>query len=78
VSRDDGASTLPDSEIIRELSDEQQHELEQARTLRVGDSLVWIEPDGRVRREKVSRLYYVRTAKGMYRYSKIEDTLVEV
>lgn len=70
--------SLPDDEIIRQLAPEQQRELAAERVLRVGDTLIWIEPEGTVRREKISRVYYVRTSRGMYRYSKIEDALVEV
>ena len=64
--------------LLEDLSPEQRRELETRHAVRVGDSLVWIEPEGRVRRERVSRLYYVRTARGVFRYSKIDDALVEV
>jgi hypothetical protein len=67
-----------DEERLAALAPEQRAELERERALRVGDELVWIEPEGRVRREKLARLYYVRTARGMFRWSKIEDVLVEV
>lgn len=68
----------PEEALLADLTADQRAALEAARTLRVADELVWIEPEGRVRREKLARLYYVRTARGMYRWSKIEDTLVEV
>jgi hypothetical protein len=64
--------------ILDGLSDAQRRELEANRTLRLDDSLVWIEPEGAVRRERVSHLYYVRTSRGVFRYSKIDDALVEV
>jgi hypothetical protein len=64
--------------ILGMLTDDQRRELEANRILRLDDSLFWIEPEGLVRREKVSRLYYVRTSRGVYRYSKIDDELVEV
>lgn len=67
-----------DEARLAALTAEQRAELERERALRIGDELVWIEPEGRVRREKLARLYYVRTARGMYRWSKIEDALVEV
>ncbi len=72
VNSADGAS------ILAPLTDSEREQLDTDRTLRLGDSLIWIEPEGRVRREKVSRLYYVRTARGVFRYSKIDDALVEV
>lgn len=67
-----------DEALLAELTPEQRATLEADRTLRVDDELVWIEPEGRVRREKVARLYYVRTARGIYRWSKIDNALVEV
>jgi hypothetical protein len=67
-----------DAALLTDLTAEQRSTLESERAVRVGDELVWIEPEGRVRREKVARLYYVRTAKGMFRWSKIDDALVEV
>jgi len=74
------ASGLPpqDQALLAALSAEQRAALEAERALRVGDELVWIEPEGRVRREKLARLYYVRTARGLYRWSKIDAALVEV
>ena len=67
-----------DEARLAALTPEQRAELERERALRIGDELVWIEPEGRVRREKLARLYYVRTSRGMFRWSKIEDVLVEV
>jgi hypothetical protein len=67
-----------DEALLAALAPEQRAALEADRTLRVDDELVWIEPEGRVRREKVARLYYVRTARGIYRWSKIDSALVEV
>lgn len=73
------AGLRPEDEArLAALSPEQRATLEAERALRVGDELVWIEPEGRVRREKLARLYYVRTSRGMFRWSKIEDALVEV
>jgi len=40
--------------------------------------VVWIEPDGRIRREKTSKLYYIRTRRGIYRVSRISGEVVEV
>jgi hypothetical protein len=75
---DGDAAALQNSELLTGLSSEQRRELETERAVRVGDSLVWIEPEGKVRREKVARLYYVRTSRGMFRWSKLDDALVEV
>jgi hypothetical protein len=72
------AARPEDEALLAALAPEQRAVLETERALRVGDELVWIEPEGRVRREKLARLYYVRTARGMFRWSKIEDALVEV
>ena len=73
------AGRLPeDDALLSALTPEQRSALAAERVLRVGDALVWIEPEGRVRREKLARLYYVRTSRGMYRWSKIDDALVEV
>lgn len=72
------ARTPEDEALLATLAPEQRAELEAQRVVRVGDALVWIEPEGRVRREKVAKLYYVRTARGMFRWSKIDDALVEV
>jgi hypothetical protein len=67
-----------DEALLAALTPEQRATLDAAGAVRVGDALVWIEPEGRVRREKLARLYYVRTPRGMYRWSKIDDALVEV
>lgn len=67
-----------DAALLALLTPEQRATLEADGSVRVGDALVWIEPEGRVRREKLARLYYVRTPRGMYRWSKIDDALVEV
>lgn len=64
--------------ILAALTPEQRAQLEADRVLRVGDELIWIEAEGRVRKQPVSKLYYVRTALGMFRWSKIDDALVEV
>jgi len=67
-----------DVALLAALTPEQHATLDAEQAVRVGDALVWIEPEGRVRREKLARLYYVRTSRGIYRWSKIDDTLVEV
>jgi len=67
-----------DAALLAALTPEQRAALDAEQTVRVGDALIWIEPEGRVRREKLARLYYVRTARGIYRWSKIDEALVEV
>jgi hypothetical protein len=74
----EAARSAEEEALLAGLTAEQRAELETRRFVRAGDALVWIEPEGRVRREPVARLYYVRTARGMYRWSKIDDALVEV
>lgn len=64
--------------ILAALTPEQRAQLDADRVLRVGDELIWIEAEGRVRKQPVAKLYYVRTALGMFRWSKIDDALVEV
>ena len=72
------ARSREDDARLAALTPEQRATLEAEGAVRIGDELVWIEPEGRVRREKLARLYYVRTPRGMYRWSKIDDALVEV
>jgi hypothetical protein len=64
--------------LTADLTPEQQTELEARHVLAVGDEVVWIEPDGRVRREKLTSLYYIRTRRGVYRVSRISKEIVEV
>lgn len=74
----DAVLSPADEAILAALTPEQRAQLEADRVLRVGDELIWIEAEGRVRKQPVSKLYYVRTALGMFRWSKIDDALVEV
>lgn len=64
--------------VLAALTPEQRAQLEADRVLRIGDELIWIEAEGRVRKQPVAKLYYVRTSLGMFRWSKIDDALVEV
>ncbi len=64
--------------ILAALTPEQRSQLDADHVLRIGDELIWIEAEGRVRKQPVAKLYYVRTALGMFRWSKIDDALVEV
>jgi hypothetical protein len=75
---DDPFSGLEDRELIAPLSPEERKHLELYHFVRSGDDVVWIEPEGRVRKEKYGRLYYLRTAKGVYRTSRITDDIIEV
>ncbi len=75
---DDPFADLEDSELLEPLSPDDRKQLELYHFVRIGESVVWIEPEGRVRNEKVSRLYYIRTAKGVYRVSRITDEIIEV
>ena len=69
---------LGESPLTRDLSPEQRDELETRQILRVGKELVWFEPDGRLRRERVSNLTYVQTPHGVFRVSRITGQVVEV
>jgi hypothetical protein len=64
--------------VLASLTPEQRAQLEAERVLRVDNELIWIEAEGRVRKQPVAKLYYVRTSLGMFRWSKIDDALVEV
>ncbi len=74
----DAVRSPAEEAILAALTPEQRAQLDADRTLRVGADLIWIEADGRVRKQPVSKLYYVRTELGMFRWSKIDDALVEV
>ncbi len=69
---------LGDAGLIVDLSDEQRRELELRRYLRVGDELIWIGIDQRVRRERVSQVGYVQTSRGVFRVSRLTGEVVEV
>jgi hypothetical protein len=71
----EGAGAAP---LLQDLSPEQQRELERRSYVTAGKDLVWREPDGTVRREKLSSLYYVRTAAGVFRVSRLTGQVVEV
>ncbi len=53
-------------------------ELERKQYLKVGKEMVWIEPEGAVRREPIDKLYYIRTPRGVFRVSRISEKVVEV
>jgi hypothetical protein len=74
----DPAEALRDNPLIASLTPEEKETLRTRHVVTSGDEVVWIEPDGRVRREKLSSLYYIRTRKGVYRVSRISNKVVEV
>ena len=61
-----------------ELSDDEAKLLRERHCVLSGETAYWIEPSGRLRKERASRLYYIQTPRGVYRYSKISGELVEV
>ena len=67
-----------DRDLLAELSAEDARVLEERQCVRSGDDVYWIEPSGRLRKERASRLYYVQTGRGVYRVSKLTGELVEV
>ncbi len=74
----DQAEELRDDPQIASLTPEEKRELETRHVVTVGEEVVWIEPDGRIRREKLSSVYYIRTGRGVYRASRISKEVVEV
>jgi hypothetical protein len=74
----DQAEQLRDDPLIASLTPEEQETLRTRHLVTTGDEVVWIEPDGRIRREKTSKLYYIRTRRGVYRVSRISKEVVEV
>jgi len=64
--------------LVASLTPEQRETLETRHLVTTGDEVVWVEPDGRIRREKLSSLYYIRTRRGVYRVSRISNEVVEV
>lgn len=71
-------AALPESPHLRDLDEGQRHELSVRQHVRVGRELVWIDLDGRVRRELISNLYYVQTGRGVFRVSRLTGEVIEV
>lgn len=71
-------SPLHDTELIQDLDDAQREELDLRHALRVGKDVVWVDLEGRVRRERATSVYYVQTARGVFRISRLTGDLVEV
>ena len=78
ATADDPFADLEDRELLEPLSPDDRKQLELYHFVRSGEYVVWIEPDGRIRREKTSNLYYIRTRRGVYRASRITKEVVEV
>lgn len=74
----DQAEELREDPLTASLTPEEKKELETRQLVTTGNEVVWIEPDGRIRREKLSNLYYIRTGSGVYRASRISKEVVEV
>jgi hypothetical protein len=74
----DQADELRDDPLTASLTPEEKKALETRLLITTGAEVVWIEPDGRIRREKLSNLYYIRTRRGVYRASRISKEVVEV
>ncbi len=72
------ADELRDDPLIASLTPEEKETLQTRHLVTTGDEVVWVEPDGRTRREKLSGLYYIRTRRGVYRVSRISNKVVEV
>ena len=67
-----------DSALTADLTPEQRSELDRLQYVRVDHDLVWIETDGSVHREPAAHLYYIQTARGIFRVSRIHGRVVEV
>jgi len=74
----DPAEELRDDPLIASLAPGEKETLQTRHLVTIGDEVVWVEPDGRIRREKLSSLYYFRTRRGIYRVSRISNKVVEV
>ena len=72
------ADELRDDPLIASLTPEEKETLQNRDLVTTGDEVVWVEPDGRIRREKLSSLYYIQTRRGVYRVSRISNQVVEL
>ena len=77
MSPDDTATPAAD-ERLSGLSSEQMAELELKGYVTVGDDVVWKDRERGLRREPMSRLYYIQTDKGVFRISRITREVIEV
>ncbi len=74
----DPAEEPANDSLTASLTPEERETLETRYLVTTGDEVVWVEPDGRIRREKLASLYYIRTRRGVYRVSRISNEVVEV
>lgn len=75
------ASDVPEEHadpILEALSDDEKAELERRSFVKVGNDVVWADPERGIRREAMSRLYYIQTTNGVFRVSRITREIVEV
>ncbi len=66
------------SPLSKDLSEDEQRELTSRHYVRKGEDLVWIELGGEIRREPVASLYYIRTGRGVFRVSRMNERVIEV
>lgn len=74
----DQAEEPANDSLTASLTPEERETLATRYLVTTGDEVVWVEPDGRIRREKLASLYYIRTRRGVYRVSRISNKVVEV
>ena len=74
----DRAEELRDDPLTASLTPEEKETFQTRYLVATGDEVVLVEPYGRIRREKLSSLYYIRTRRGVYRVSRINNEVVEV
>ncbi len=67
-----------DSPLVGDLSEDEQRELALRHYVKKGKDLLWLEPEGTVRRERTESLYYIRTGRGVFRVSRLNQDVVEV
>ena len=75
---DDPFANLENAVLLESLRLEEKEELRVRHYVQSGEYVIWIEPEGRVRREQYANLYYIRTGKGIFRTSRISKEIVEV
>lgn len=75
---EDAEPKAAESPLLEDLSEEERRELTVRHYVRKGQDLVWLEPEGTVRRERAERLYYLRTRRGIFRVSRLNQEVVEV
>jgi len=75
---DDPGRAADGSPYTSDLDADERQELTLRHYVRKGPDLVWVEPGGKVRRERADGLYYIQTARGVFRVSRISQEVVEV